>query len=128
MAAEGFDSALIWGRSGGTYERYSDILYLSNYYSSQSGHEYDSHEWMGISFSAALMRPGELPEQIVDEPDYPPELLPIPSERATWHKNVVLGAAELLNRRNVTGRVALVGEDFLPVKYARLLERELPGV
>lgn len=128
MAAQGFEFALIWGRSGGTYERYSDILYLTNYYSSQSGHEYDSHEWMGISFSALLMQAGELPELVVDEPDFPEELLPIPPERATWEKNIPLGAAQLLKRRNVSGRVALVGEDFLPVKYARLLEGELPDV
>lgn len=58
MRELGVDWALIWGRSGGTFERCNDILYLSNYYSSQSGHEYDSTEWMGVSFTAMLLEIG----------------------------------------------------------------------
>jgi Xaa-Pro aminopeptidase len=128
MAEQGFDHALVWGRSGGTYERYGDILYLSNYYSSQSGHEYDSHEWMGVSFTAALLSGEEPPELAVDEPDFPPELLAVSPVRAVWHKNVIHGAAELLRRRRIRGRVALVGDDFLPAKYARMLEAEVRDV
>jgi Xaa-Pro dipeptidase len=127
MSARDLDWALVWGRSGGTFERYQDILYLTNYYSSQSGHEYDSEEWMGISFSALLIGRGDVPELVVDEPDYPQDLLPLPPERVTWDKNVILGAAKMVKGRGIT-RVGLVGTDFLPVKYARVLEAELPGV
>ena len=101
MADRGFDAALIWGRSGGTFERYSDILYLSNYYSSQSGHEYDGEEWMGISFSAVLMADGDAPELIADEPDYPESLLPVPTDRYRWERNIVVGAANALMRRDL---------------------------
>jgi len=127
MRSRGFDWALVWGRSGGTFERYSDILYLSNYYSSQSGHEYDSDEWMGIAFSAMLIGLDDLPELIVDEPDFPPELLPLPPDRVRWEKNLIEGAARAVRGRSIS-RLALVGTDFLPVKYARVLEAELPGV
>jgi Xaa-Pro dipeptidase len=127
MSARDLDWVLVWGRSGGTFERYSDILYLANYYSSQSGHEYDSEEWMGISFSALLIGQDDVPELVVDEPDYPSDLLPLPAERATWHKNVILGAAKVVKERGIT-RLGLVGTDFLPVKYARVLESELPEV
>jgi Xaa-Pro dipeptidase len=127
MDQQGFDAALIWGRSGGTFERYSDILYLTNYYSSQSGHEYDSEDWMGVSFSAALFANRDLPELIVDEPDFPPELLPLPEQRVTWEKHLIRGAADAVRRRGLR-RLALVGTDFLPMKYARVLESELPGV
>ena len=119
--------ALIWGRSGGTFERYSDILYLSNYYSSQSGHEYDSDEWMGVSFSAMLVGSNEIPELIVDEPDFPPHLLPLPPGRVRWEKNIVEGAARAVREHSIS-RIALVGTDFLPAKYARVLETELPDV
>ena len=127
MKRQGFDHALVWGRSGGTFERYSDILYLSNYYSSQSGHEYDSDEWMGMSFTAMLLSQDAEPELVVDEPDFPPELLPLPPERVHWEKNVVEGAARQVKRRGID-RLALVGADFFPMKYAKVLERELPGI
>jgi hypothetical protein len=35
MEAEGFETALIWGQTAGTYERHADALYLANYYSNQ---------------------------------------------------------------------------------------------
>ncbi len=127
VRAHDLEWALIWGRSGGTYERHSDVLYLSNYYSSQSGHEYDSENWMGVSFSAVLIGPDDEPILVVDEPDYPPELMPISTDRVSWHHNVIVGAAEAVRERGIT-RLAHVGTDFLPVKYHRVLEAELPGV
>ena len=127
MRERGFDWALIWGRSGGTFERCNDILYLSNYYSSQSGHEYDSDEWMGVSFSAMLLGPRDLPEMIVDEPDFPPALLPLPVANVTWEPQLIDGVAKLIRSKQIS-RIAMVGTDFLPVKYARLLEAALPGV
>jgi hypothetical protein len=47
MEAEGFETALIWGQTAGTYERHADALYLANYYSNQSGHDYDTERWVG---------------------------------------------------------------------------------
>jgi Xaa-Pro aminopeptidase len=128
LAEQGFEWALVWGRSGGTFERYSDVLYLTNYYSSQSGHEYDSHEWMGISFSALILGGREAPQLIADEPDFPEDELPISLDRYSWEKNVILGAARALRDRGVSGRVAFVGSDFFPMKYMRILEEELPDI
>jgi Xaa-Pro aminopeptidase len=126
MADQGFEWALIWGRSGGTYERYSDVLYLANYYSSQSGQQYDGPGWMGIAFSALILGGREAPQLVADEPDYPQELLPFPLDRYAWEKNTISGAARALRDRGATGRVAFVGSDFLPVKYYDVLRAELP--
>src|SRR2546423_1244202 len=101
MQEQGFDAALIWGRSGGTFYGYSGILYLPNYYSSQSGHEYDSEDWMGVSFSAAILANRDIPELIVDEPDYPPELLPFPEQRVRWEKHLIKGASDAVKRRGL---------------------------
>lgn len=127
MRNRGFEWALVWGRSGGTYERSADIFYLSNYYSSQSGHEYDSPEWTGVSFSAMLIGPDDVPEIIVDEPDFPADLLALPTGRMTWDTHLIKGAARAVRAHSIS-RLALVGTDFLPMKYARILEEELPGV
>ena len=57
MAGKGYDGAVIWGRSGGTYERHGDIVYLLNYYSNQSGQIWDRfHE----DLNAAAISAGDL--------------------------------------------------------------------
>ena len=126
MRSRDVEWALVWGRSGGTFERYSDVLYLSNYYSSQSGHEYDSDEWMGVSFTAMLVGLDDVPEMIVDEPDFPAHLTPL-ADRMTWEKDIVRGAARAIRARGID-RMALVGTDFVPMKYWRVLQEELPGM
>lgn len=118
---------LVWGRTGGTYERHADIVYLTNYYSSQSGHEYDSDSWMGVSFSAVLLGPDDEPTLIIDEPDFPSELMPIAGANVSWHHNTITAAAAAVRAKGIK-RLGMVGYDFLPVKYARILEAELPGV
>ena len=77
LSDRGFDAALVWSRSGGTHERCGDVLYLTNYYSSRSGHVPDLMEfdWMGASFAAVIMAEGEPPELVPDSPEYPRELL-----------------------------------------------------
>ena len=70
MRERGLDAAVIWGRSGGTYERHGDVLYLANYYSNQSGQIWDRlHEEINAgAISCVIARPGEMPELIADEP------------------------------------------------------------
>ena len=41
-AARGVATAVVWGRSGGTYDRASDIYYLTNYYGNNSGQGFDN--------------------------------------------------------------------------------------
>ncbi len=127
MDAQGFEWALIWGRSGGTFERYSDVLYLSNYYSSQSGHEYDSDAWLGVSFSAMLLGPDDEPRMVVDEPDFPPDQTPLPAARMKWEKDVIRGTAKMIRESGIE-RLAHVGTEFLPMKYWQALQAELPNV
>jgi Xaa-Pro dipeptidase len=127
MRQKGYSYALIWGKTGGTYERSGDVLYLANYYSTHSGHEPDSTLWNGRAFSAILMRPGAPPELHTDEAG-PPRLDIVATDRVQWHWDVPTGVGEALRKQGITGRVALVGTDFLPVKYMRQLEAAAPGI
>ena len=129
MDSRGYTGALVWGRSAGTYERYQDVLYLTNYYSSQSGHEYDSPAWMGVGFTAVLMVDRKPPRMVVDEPDYPTHLLPVSVDRVVWEHDLIRGTAKLLRQElEADARIALVGTDFLPMKYWEVLRSELPGI
>jgi Xaa-Pro dipeptidase len=125
MAAKGYEAALIFGKGGGSYDRCGDVLYLSNYYSCASGQEVDNPLNTARSFSAVLLQPGEAPELIIDEPDPRHDLLSI--ERVSGHSNIMTAAGKALAARGIDGPVALVGADFLPVKYWRLLDAAAPG-
>ena len=59
-----------------------------------------------------------------------PELLA--TDRVNWHYDPIKGVAEALKQHKIEGPVALVGSDFLPMKYAKTQYHtsgilELPG-
>jgi Xaa-Pro dipeptidase len=130
LNGRGLDAALIWSRSGGTHERCGDVLYLTHYYSSRSGHVPDlvEFDWMGASFAAVVMAEGEPPELIPDSPEYPRKLLA--TDRVTLPKtrNIIREAARAVRDRGIQGKVAFVGDGLLPHRYARILQEELPHV
>ncbi|MBI2469561.1 MAG: aminopeptidase P family protein [Candidatus Rokubacteria bacterium] len=122
MKARGYETAVVWGRSAGTYERCGDVLYLTNFYSTLSGQGLDR----SAAFSAVILEGGQVPELHVGEPDTPRDLLAV--ERVEWDFDPMRSVAQALNRRKIEGPVALVGSDFLPVKYARRLEQYVPSI
>ncbi len=122
MKARGYGTAVVWGRSAGTYERCGDILYLTNFYGTVSG---QGLERTG-AFSGAILADAEVPELHVGEPDTPRDLLA--TDRVEWDYDPIKSVASALRRRQIEGPVALVGTDFLPVKYARRLEEATPGI
>ena len=116
----------MWGKSAGSYERCGDVLYLSNFYSSQSGQEPDSPVWNARSFAAVILEVDETPELHADDLGVRHDL--IPTDRIYAHFDVVSGVAQALKQKKPTGPVALVGTDFLPYKYVTQLQRLLPDI
>lgn len=128
MAAQGFDVALVWSRSAGGYEKYADVFYLTHYYSHQSG-QADEDAWLGVGFAALILEPGQTPELIADLTQFPPEQMATDRIVRSDEPNRVRLVAEAMRTRGLAdGRVALVGDGFLPWRYARVLQEELPGV
>ena len=125
MHERGHGLALVWGKTAGSYERSGDLLYLSNFYSTQSGQEPDSPLWNARSFAAVVLEPGGVPELHVD--DGAANLEALPTDRVHAHFDVIAGVAQALKQRGDVGPVAMVGSDFLPVKYMRQLETLCPG-
>ncbi|HYB08703.1 MAG TPA: M24 family metallopeptidase [Alphaproteobacteria bacterium] len=126
MERRGFDTAVVWGRSGGNYCRCGDVLYLVNYYGNSSGQGLDTPFTNARSFAAVILEKGKAPELQSDEA-WPRKDL-IATDRIAWSRNTIDAVAQSLKRRNVKGPVALVGTDFLPMKYWRQLEAATPGV
>jgi Xaa-Pro aminopeptidase len=119
MVRRGYSACVIWGRGGGFHERGQDTLYLTNYYSGASGQEPDNALLNARSFCALIMEAGKEHELHVDMPGRRPDLYAI--DRIEDHFDPVKGVAEALKRRKIGGKVAIVGTDILPHKYAKQL-------
>lgn len=117
-----YDVAVVWGRSGGTYERCGDVLYLTNFYSTVSGQSYARPH----AYSAVLLSGSDEPELHIGEPGTDRDILA--TGRIKTHVDPFRSVADALVEMKVRGRVAWVGSDFLPVRYARQLEGWTPDV
>ena len=126
MAAKGYETAVVWGKTSGVYERAGDMMYLTNFFSTHSGQEPDTELWNGRAYSAAILQPGEVPELVTDEAEARFDI--IATERFHGLYDPIKGVADALKARGVEGKVALVGSDFLPMKYWLQLERQTPGI
>jgi Xaa-Pro dipeptidase len=128
LAIQGFDAALVWSRSAGGYEKFGDVFYLTHYYSNQSG-QADEDAWLGVGFAALILEHEQTPQLIADLPEFPRDQVATDRIVRSDEPNRVRLVAETMRARGLTeGRVALVGDGFLPWRYARILQQELPGV
>jgi Xaa-Pro dipeptidase len=126
MKRAGHDVAVVFGKTSGVYERAGDMLYLTNFFSTHSGQEPDTVLWNGRGYSAVIMQQGQVPELITDEAEARFDI--IATDRFQGLYDPFKGVADTLKARGIKGRVAFVGSDFVPVKYARQLEANTPGI
>jgi Xaa-Pro aminopeptidase len=126
MKRRGFETAVIWGRTAGTYCRAGDLIYLVNYYGNGSGQGYDTPIFNARSFAAIIFRVGESPEVICDQA-WPRKDL-ISTDKVRSSRNTIKAVADLLKEQGVEGPVALAGTDFLPMKYWSQLEAATPEI
>lgn len=125
MTKRGYDAAVVWSRSAGTYERCADALYLVNYYSTNSGAQPDSTKHHGIGLSAVILQKGQKPELVADEPPRP-DL--VATERTRWSLDPIGATVKALRERNIGGKVAFAGSDFFPMKYWWDLKEGTPNI
>lgn len=126
LGRRGLEAAVVWGRSAGGYERCGDVLYLTNYYGTHSGQGLDTKVSTARGIGAVLLRRGEEPQLMADEPDPNPKLIAISDIH--FSKNTILGVAELLKLQGIAGPVGFVGSDFFPIKYWSQLTKMVPEV
>ncbi|HBF32515.1 M24 family metallopeptidase [Rhizobium sp.] len=124
MRVCGFETAVVFGRGGGTTDNCGDILYLSNHYAISGGT--DSLIWSARSFSAIILRQGKLPQLHIDEPEVRRDLVSIADTHCSNHP--FRSVAKALREQGTQGRVALVGTQFIPIKYYQQLLEEAPEI
>jgi Xaa-Pro aminopeptidase len=122
----GHDKVLVWGQSGGNYERCGDVLWLTGYFSNQSAHAYDSSVRVASSYQAVLFDGDDEPHLFGDQLDYDASI--VATSRTSFHRNLIEAVGEGLRSRGIEGPLLAVGSDFLPLKYDRMLRRALPRV
>src|SRR5258708_6433980 len=113
MNPGGFEPAVVSSRGGGTRDNCGDALYLANHYATNGG--LDSAIWSARSFSGVIPHAGSEPQLHIDEPTPRPDIIAIRDIHS--HNHPFKGVAEALVARGVTGRVALVGTQVIPVEY-----------
>ena len=115
LARRGFEGAVVWGKTAGSFDRAGDVLYLVNYFSGKVGQPFDTSEHRARDYCAVVLRPGELPEIFADDPGFHRDH--IPTDRIRHYSDTVSAVAKSLERRPISGKVAFVGSDFFAIKY-----------
>src|SRR5262245_33422247 len=126
LKRRGLEAAIVWGRSGGNFERSGDVLYLTNYYGTGSGQGLDTPITTARAFASVLMQRGQKPELMSD--DHDPDARRIATDRISWSRNTVLSTAEMVKKRGLKGPVGFVGSDFFPMKYWPMFQAATPGI
>jgi Xaa-Pro aminopeptidase len=130
VADRGYEAAVLWQRTGGSYDRAGDVWYLSGYASHASGQEPSvGANAVGRAFAALVLRVGHDPQLHIMEPvgTVDPELVAV-EDIVAHDRNLALGLAERLKAQGVEGRVAYVGDDFLPAQLYRHLTEATPQI
>lgn len=130
LARLGYETAVLWGRSGGSYDRAGTITYLTNFASHSSGQEWSSGDSaVGRSFAALIVRRGHEPELHIAEPVITVEPRYVAVTSVAEHmEDIGEGLAERLRELGIEGRVAYLGDDFLPTQINRTLVAGTPQI
>lgn len=130
LAELGYDTAVIWQRTGGGYDRAGKVFYLTGYASHASGQEPSSGASpIGSSLAALLFRRGHEPELHLSEAVSTVDRRYVAVEQFFGYvDNLPAGLAARLVELGIEGRVAYVGDDFLPLQIDRILRAGAPAV
>ncbi len=128
MRRRGLDAVVVFGRGGGTYERFQDVFYLTNFYSTQSGCMKDGMlpGYRAVAHAAVLLKIGEEPILVADDPLI--ELEMVSTTRNVGGFDVVGTLAATLHKEHIGGKVGMVGADTISAKHFAALQVLAPGI
>jgi Xaa-Pro aminopeptidase len=125
-AARGFDALLACARGGGTVDRYANVYYLANFYSSFPFITDRRPDWSARAHSFLLVPAQDAPLLIADMAVNREE---VPVADVIVGDDVLKSLAGAIRERGLSrARIGIAGSDVLPHSVFRVLERELPEV
>jgi Xaa-Pro aminopeptidase len=125
-AEAGFDALLVVSRGGGSADRYANVLYLANFYSSFPFIPDRQPDWSARAHPMLLLPTSGSATLIVDMPVREAE---IPVENIVKADHVVPAVVQVLKSAGLDGKkVGVAGADALPWAVFRQIEQELPKV
>ena len=123
----GLAGLLVCSRGGGTLDRYGDVLYLTNHYTSFPYTPDLAGAWSGRAHGFVILRSDGALRLITDVPD--DGRISCPPEAVVYTDNVLEAVVAGMTDLGMTeGAVGLVGADVLPVSSFRMISEAFPGI
>jgi Xaa-Pro aminopeptidase len=122
----GLAGLLVCSRGGAALDRYGDVMYLANHYTSFPYIPDLPGAWTGRAHSFMVMPVGDAPVLIADIPSI--EAVKLPRDQIVLADLVTEAVIDVMRKSLPKGRVGLVGGDTLPVSLAKQFEAALPAI
>jgi Xaa-Pro aminopeptidase len=121
----GLDALVICGRGGGTVDRYANVFYLTNFYSSFPYIPDEPGHWQARAHSYVVLPVKGDATLIADLPSI--DTAQIPRDHIVVTEDVTGALVQVIRECGLeNATLGLVGEDTMPVSHFRAFERELP--
>lgn len=126
-SGDGLAGLLVCSRGGGTLDRFGDVYYLTNYYTSFPFIPDLPGAWTARAHAFAVLSASGACLLVTDAPNDGCTMLP--ADQVIYTDDVLEGTLDAMARLGLdTGAVGLVGSDVLPVKTYWGLKERLPEV
>ena len=121
---KGLDGLLVCGRGGGGLDRYGDVFYLTNHYTSFPFIPDLPGAWTSRAHTFLIMPVNDDPTLIVDLPYI--DTVAMPRDRIVIADLVTEDTITALRKSLAKGRIGLISGDTLPAPVAKQFEAALP--
>jgi len=122
----GLAGLLVCAKGGASLDRYGDVMYLTNHYSSFPYIPDFPGLWTGRGHSFLIMPVDDAPTLVVDIPST--ESIQMPADEIVYVTEVVEKTCDVLRKAMPKGRIGLIGGDAIPATIAKAFEAAVPDV
>jgi Xaa-Pro aminopeptidase len=124
--AAGFDALLVCSRGGGTVDRFADVMYLTNFYTSFPYTPDHEGSWSGRAHSFLVLPVSGRPRLVIDVPKS--AAVHVEDGEVIYSDFVIEATIQALQDAGLDrSRIGLVGEDVMPVSFYRKIIAALPN-
>lgn len=123
----GLDALLVCSRGGGTIDRFANVVYLTNFYTSFPYIPDRPGDWTGRAHSFVIL-PVDGPPRLIADLPYLNEVR-MPSDGIVVTDDVLASVIDEMRRAGLArARVGLVGEDVIPHAMMKAIQAALPDI